>query len=39
MIPSNTSQTSGYDNTASAMNIAMDRVKKEKMLPADTNFT
>ncbi|KAI6199751.1 Guanylate cyclase [Aphelenchoides besseyi] len=39
MIPSNRSKTMGYDNTASAVTIALDRVYREKILPPGTNFT
>ncbi|KAI6213520.1 Guanylate cyclase [Aphelenchoides besseyi] len=39
MIPSNRSTIMGYDNTASAVTIALDRVYREKILPPGTNFT
>lgn len=39
LIPSNLSAICGFDNTASAFTIALDRIYKEKMLPAGTNIT
>ncbi|KAI6227487.1 Guanylate cyclase [Aphelenchoides fujianensis] len=39
LLPSNKSDTMGYDNTASAVTIALDRVYRERILPAGTNFT
>lgn len=39
LIPSNKSKIDGFDNTASAFTIALDRVKKERLLPDGTNFT
>lgn len=39
LIPSNISDIVGFDNTASAFTIALDRVYKERLLPQGTNFT